>query len=35
MKTITIGIMAQDKMRARVLDIAKGKYKPKPGEPKI
>ena len=35
MRTITIGIMPQDKMRARVLDIAKGKYKPKPGEPKI
>ncbi len=35
MRTITIGIMAQDKMRARVLDIAKGKYKPKPGEPTI
>jgi predicted transcriptional regulator len=35
MKTITIGIMPQAKMRARVLKIAKGKYKPKPGEPKI
>lgn len=35
MKTITIGIMPQDKMRARALKIAKGQYKPKPGEPKI
>jgi len=35
MSTITIGIMAQAKMRRRALDIARGKYKPKPGEPKI
>ena len=35
MRTITIGIMPQAKMRARVLDIARGRYKPKPGEPKI
>lgn len=35
MKTITIGIMPQAKMRARALSIAKGKYKPKAGEPKI
>ena len=35
MRTITIGIMPQEKMRARALDIARGKYRPKPGEPKI
>jgi len=35
MKTITIGIMPQAEMRARVLKIAKGKYRPRPGEPKI
>ena len=35
MSTITIGIMPQAKMRRRTLDIARGKYKPKPGEPKI
>src|SRR6266545_3401603 len=35
MKTITIGIMPQPQMRARTLKIAKGRYKPKPGEPKI
>lgn len=35
MKTVTIGIMPQEKMRARALAIANGKYKPKPGEPKI
>jgi predicted transcriptional regulator len=35
MRTITIGIMTQDKMRARALAIAKGQYKPKAGEPKI
>lgn len=35
MKTIAIGIMPQAEMRARALKIAKGQYKPKPGEPKI
>lgn len=35
MKPIVIGIMPQDKIRERVLAIARGKYKPKPGEPKI
>ena len=34
-KVVSIGIMPQDKMRARVLAIARGRYKPKPGEPKI
>jgi predicted transcriptional regulator len=34
-KAISIGIMPQSKIRARVLAIAKGKYKPKAGEPKI
>jgi len=34
-KVIAIGIMPQEKIRARVLAIAKGKYKPKEGEPKI
>ncbi len=32
---VSIGIMPQDKIRARVLAIAKGEYKPKAGEPKI
>lgn len=35
MKTIVIGIMPQEKIRERVLAIARGKYKPKPSEPKI
>ena len=35
MRTITIGIMSQQRMRARTLAIAQGKYRPKPGEPKI
>lgn len=35
MKTITIGILPQEKIRARMLAIAKGDYRPKPGEPKI
>ena len=34
-RVVAIGIMPQDKIRARVLAIAKGKYKPKEGEPKI
>ena len=32
---INIGIMSQDKMRDRLLAIAKGEYKPKANEPKI
>lgn len=35
MKTVTVGIMSQEAMRARVLAIARGDYKPKPSEPKI
>jgi predicted transcriptional regulator len=35
MKPVVIGIMPQERMRARVLAIARGSYKPKPGEPKI
>jgi predicted transcriptional regulator len=34
-RKIVIGIMPQDRIRARILDIARSKYKPKPGEPKI
>ncbi|MDP2380289.1 MAG: hypothetical protein Q8M35_07370, partial [Pseudohongiella sp.] len=32
---LNIGIMSQEKIHERMLAIAKGKYKPKPGEPKI
>jgi predicted transcriptional regulator len=35
MKPIVIGVMPQKQIRARVLAIARGEYKPKPGEPKI
>lgn len=35
MKSVVIGIMPQDQIRARVLSIARGEYKPKPSEPKI
>ena len=35
MKKIVIGIMSQDKIRRRVLAIARGDYKPKRNEPKI
>ncbi len=35
MKTIKIGIMPQEKIRDRVLAIARGEFKPRPGDPKI
>lgn len=35
MKTIVVGIMPQEKIRERVLAIARGDYKPKTTEPKI
>lgn len=35
MKRIFIGILPQDKMRARAIAIARGQYKPRAGEPKI
>jgi len=35
MKSITIGIMPQEKIRERLYAIAKGEYKPKANEPKI
>ncbi|WNV04016.1 winged helix DNA-binding protein [Candidatus Methylospira mobilis] len=35
MKAIRIGIMPQERIRERVLSIARGEYKPKPSEPKI
>jgi hypothetical protein len=35
MKTIVIGVMSQQQIRARAIAITKGEYKPRPGEPKI
>ena len=35
MKRIVIGIMSQDKIRERVLAIARGDYKPKRNEPRV
>lgn len=35
MKAIVIGIMPQEKIRERVLAIARGDYKPKSSEPKV
>lgn len=35
MKSLKIGILPQDQMRARVLKIARGEFKPKPGDPKV
>ena len=35
MKILKIGIASQEKIRARVLGIAKGKIKPKASDPKI
>jgi len=33
--TVRIGIMSQEKIRERMLNIAKGDYKPKSNDPKI
>ena len=35
MKVITIGNMPQEKVRAGAIVVARGQYKPKPGDPKI
>ena len=35
MKTFVVGIMPQEKIRERVLAIARGDYKPKATDPKI
>lgn len=35
MKAIVIGILSQERIRERMLAIAKGEYKPRAGEPKI
>jgi len=35
MKAIKIGIMPQEQIRARVLAIARGEFRPRPSEPKI
>jgi predicted transcriptional regulator len=35
MKPVIIGIMSQEKIRERVMAIARGEYKPKANEPKI
>lgn len=35
MKAVMIGIMPQEKIRERVLSIARGEYKPKRSEPKV
>jgi len=35
MRKVVIGIMPQDKIRKRILAIARGEYKPKKNEPKI
>ena len=35
MKTIVVGIMPQEKIRERMLAIARGDYKPKTTDPKI
>jgi predicted transcriptional regulator len=35
MKAVVIGILPQEKIRERVLSIARGEYKPKPSDPKI
>jgi len=35
MKKLVVGIASYEDMKARSLAIAKGDYKPKPGEPKV
>ena len=35
MKTIVVGILPQDRIRERMLAIARGEYRPKAAEPKI
>jgi predicted transcriptional regulator len=35
MKRIIIGVMSQKEIRARAIAIARGDYKPRPGEPKV
>jgi predicted transcriptional regulator len=35
MKSIVIGIMPQEKIRQRILAIARGDYRPKPGDPRV
>ena len=35
MKKIMIGVIPQEEIRKRALAIARGEYKPKPGEPKV
>jgi len=35
MKTIVVGVMPKEQIRARAIAIVKGEYKPKPREPKI
>ena len=35
LKVITIGILPQEKLRARAVAVARGRYKPKPRDPKI
>ena len=35
MKPLVIGILPQEQMRERVLQIARGERKPKPSEPKV
>ncbi|AOV15911.1 transcriptional regulator [Acidihalobacter aeolianus] len=35
MKTIVIGVMPQEKIRERMMAIARGEYKPKASDPKV
>ena len=35
MKAVVIGILPQARIRERMLAIARGEYKPRPGEPRI
>ena len=35
MKPLKIGILPRDQIRQRLLEIAKGELRPKPGDPKV
>ena len=35
MKAVVVGILSQERIRERMMAIARGEYKPKPSDPKI
>ena len=35
MKTLKVGIASYEQMKARTMDVARGRYKPRKGDPKV